>query len=153
VIPMNGHAARSVQDYASCAGPTKSFVEQVYCLHPIADAQGRTVVALANKARDRAVSMAYAVKELPYLTIWKNTASEDDGYVMGLEPGTNFPNNRRIERKFGRVPKLAPGASYSATIDYAIHIGAKEVKRVANRIQAIQGKRKPVIDQQPEKKD
>jgi hypothetical protein len=153
MTPMNNHAARFVQDYATLAGPTKGFAEQVYCLHPIADARGRTVIALANKARDRAASMAYAVKELPYLTIWKNAASEEDGYVMGLEPGTNFPNHRSIERKLGRVPKLAPGASYSATIDYAIHIGAKEVKRVANRIRVIQRQRKPVIDKQPEKKD
>ena len=89
----------------------------------------------------------------PGVTLWKNTASEGEGYVTGLEPGTNFPNNRRIERKLGRVPKLAPGASYSATIDYAIHIGTAQVKRVADRISAIKGKQKPVIARQPEKND
>ena len=97
--------------------------------------------------------MSFAVKELPYVTLWKNTASEGEGYVTGLEPGTNFPNNRRIERKLGRVPKLAPGESWSATIDYAIHIGAEDVKRVADRIAAIQSATKPVLEEQPEKKD
>jgi hypothetical protein len=153
VIPMTTHAAKAVQDYADVSGPVTGFAEQVYCICPIADAQGRTVIALANKTRDRAVSMTYATKELPYLTIWKNTASEADGYVMGLEPGTNFPNNRTIERKLGRVRTLAPGASYSATIGYAVHVGANGVKQVMERIQKIQGKQKPVIDQQPEKKD
>ncbi len=153
VIPFNDHAAKSLKDYAAYAGPKTGFVEQVYCLHPLADASGRTVIALANKARDRAVSMAFAVKELPYVTLWKNTASEGESYVTGLEPGTNFPNNRSIERKLGRVPQLAPGASHSATIDYAIHIGTEQVKRVADRIFAIQGKQKPVVDRQPEKKD
>ena len=153
VIPFNDHAAKSVKDDAAYAGPKTGFVEQVYCLHPLADAAGHTLIALANKARDRAVSMAFAVKELPCVTLWKNTASEGEGYVTGLEPGTNFPNNRRIERKLGRVPKLAPGASYSATIDYAIHIGTAQVKRVADRISAIKGKQKPVIARQPEKND
>lgn len=153
VIPLNDHAAKSVKDYATYAGPKAGFVEQVYCLHPLADTAGRTLIALANKTRDRAVSMSFAVKELPCVTLWKNTASEGEGYVTGLEPGTNFPNNRSIERKLGRVPKLAPGASRSATIDYAIHIGAEQVSRVAGRISAIQGNQQPVIASQPEKKD
>jgi hypothetical protein len=72
--------------------------------------------------------------------------------VVGIEPGTNFPNNRRIERQFGRVPKLSPGASCSATIDYAIHLGVPEVNRVVKRIAAIQAQQKPVIQRQPEKK-
>lgn len=150
VIPLNDHAAKSVMNYATYDGPTAGFVEQVFCLHPLVDAAGRTLIALANKARDRAVSMSFAVKELPCVTLWKNTASEGDGYVTGLEPGTNFPNNRSVERKLGRVPKLASGASYSATIDYAIHIGAEQVNDVANRISAIQGNQKLVIARQPE---
>jgi galactose mutarotase-like enzyme len=153
VIPFNAHAAKSVKDYATYAGPTPGFIEQVYCLHPIADAQGRTLIALQNKARDRAVSMAFSVKELPWLTLWKNTAGEGEGYVTGLEPGTNFPNNRRIERQLGRVPKLAPGASHSATLEIAIHTTAAEVKAVAERIAALQGKAQPQLDTQPEKKE
>jgi galactose mutarotase-like enzyme len=153
VTPFNDHAAKSVKDYATYAGPKDGFVEQVYCLYPLADAQGRTVIALANRARDRAVSMSFSVKELPYVTLWKNTASEAEGYVTGLEPGTNFPNNRRVERKLGRVPRLAPGASWSATIDYAIHTGTDDVKRVGDRVAAIQGAKKPVIEAKPETKD
>ncbi len=153
VVPFNDHAAKSVKTYATYEGPKAGFVEQVYCLYPLADAQGRTVIGLKNKAGDRAVSMAFSVKELPYVTLWKNTASEGEGYVTGLEPGTNFPNNRRIERKLGRVPKLAPGASWSGTIDFAIHVGAESVKGLSDRVGAIQGSQKPVIDDKPEKKD
>ncbi len=153
VIPFNDHAAKSVKTYATYDAPKAGFVEQVYCLHPLADAQGRTIIAVKNKAGDRAVSMAFSLKELPYVTLWKNTASEGEGYVTGLEPGTGFPNNRRIERKLGRVPKLAPGASWSATIDFAIHIGADDVKRVGDRVAAIQGANKPVIEDKPENKE
>jgi galactose mutarotase-like enzyme len=153
VIPFNEHAAKSVKDYATYAAPTPGFVEQVYCLHPIANAEGRTMIALQNKARDRAVSMAFSVKELPYVSLWKNTASRGEGYVTGLEPGTNFPNNRRIERQHGRVPKLAPGASHSATIDIAIHADAAAVKTVADQIAALQGSQPPTLEEKPEKKD
>jgi hypothetical protein len=153
LTPFNAHAAESVAGYARYAGPTQGFIEQVYCIRPRADAQGRTIVALQNKARDRAVSMAFSVQELPFLTLWKNTAAEGEGYVTGIEPGTNFPNNRRIERKFGRVPKLRPGSSHSTAIEFTIHLGAEQVKTLGNRIRAIQAEEQPLLDDKPEKKD
>ena len=153
VTPFNEHAAKDIARYATYAGPVLGFVEQVYCMRPVADKDGRTLVALQNKSRDRAVSLSFSVKELPFVTLWKNTNAEAEGYVTGLEPGTNFPSNRRIERKYGRVPKLAAGVSHSATIDFTIHTGAEEVKRLAERVTSIQGDVKPVLDQQPEKKE
>ena len=96
--------------------------------------------------------MRYSIKELPYLTQWKNTAAVKDGYVTGLEPGTNFPNNRSVERKLGRVPKLAPGAHRKMTIEFGFHQGASDVRKVAEEIAKIQGEITPSIDSKPEKK-
>ena len=128
-------------------------IEQVYCIRPIADAGGRTEILLQNKGRDRGVTMAWALKDLPYLTQWKNTPPEPEGYVTGIEPGTNFPANRRVERKYGRVPKLKAGESHTATIDFAIHLDGGSVKNATDRIAKLQGDTKPVIDAQPEPKD
>jgi hypothetical protein len=153
VTPFNELAAREVAHYAAYAGPTPGYVERVYCIYPIADQDGRTLIALQNKARDRAVSLSFLVDDLPFVTLWKNTNDEAEGYVTGLEPGTNFPNNRRIERKYDRVPKLAAGESHSATIDFTIHTGKEETRRVAEQIAAIQGDVKPLLDDAPEKKD
>ncbi|MEP6671915.1 MAG: aldose 1-epimerase family protein [Chthoniobacter sp.] len=153
VTPFNDHAAKDIAHYAEYAAPALGFVEQVYCLQPIADKDGRTLIALQNKARDRAVSLAFPVEDLPYVTLWKNTNAEGEGYVTGLEPGTNFPANRRIERAHGRVPKLAAGASRTATIDFTIHTSAEDTKRLADQIAALQGDVKPVLDETPEKKD
>jgi hypothetical protein len=108
---------------------------------------------LRNRAGDRAASMSWAVAELPYFTLWKYTAAEEDGYVAGLEPGTGFPSNRRIERKHGRVPRLGPGQTRRFTIDFGLHEGADEVESAAGRIEGIQGGRPPVIDPEPEKKE
>jgi len=104
---------------------------------------------LRNAASDKAVSMAYSVKELPYFTLWKNPVSQEDGYVTGLEPGTGFPRNRSIERKFGRVPKLGPHQSRSFTIDFALHTGEKEVHAVADEIAGIWAGRPTQVDKSP----
>lgn len=153
VTPFNDHAAKFVNNWTTYEGPKLGFIEQVYCLHPLADNSGRTLIMIQNKAQNQATSLRYSVKDLPYLTVWKNTAAEKDGYVTGLEPGTNFPNNRRVERKMGRVPKLAPGKSQEMTIDFAVHVGAENVKKVHKEIQQIQGSRKVTIDRKPEKKE
>jgi hypothetical protein len=92
--------------------------------------------------------MAFSTKELPYFTLWKNTAAEADGYVTGLEPGTNYPYNRRLERKAGRVPKLEPRESRRMAIDFRIHSGKDAVQRQVEHIVALQRGRKTVVDAQ-----
>jgi hypothetical protein len=138
VTPFNANAARNVKTYNTFLGPTPGYVEQVYMLKPLADADNKTIVLLQNKAGDRATSLRYSLKELPYLTLWKNTGAEADGYVIGIEPGTNYPNRRQVERKFGRVPKLAPGGRYAMTIQYGVHVGEPAVTEVVRQIEHIQ---------------
>jgi hypothetical protein len=149
VAPFNAHAAKSVQNWAEYSEPTKGFIEQVYCLFPIADANGRTRIMLRNASADQAISMSYSIRELPYLTLWKNTAAMEEGYVTGLEPGTGFPMNRRLERKAGRVPKLKPGESRSFTVSYQVHDSKETVQRAEREVSVIQGTKKSQIDSDP----
>lgn len=151
VTPFNDKAAKAIRGYETYAGPKKGFVENVYCLRLNGDKQNNTTILLQNKNKDRGVSMTWSLKQLPYLTIWKNTAALNDGYVTGLEPGTNFPYNRGVERKHGRVPKLAGGKSYKAEIEFAIHGTAREVSETAAAIRALQGNRKTTVDASPMK--
>ena len=74
------------------------------------------------------------------MTIWKNTTAEADGYVTGIEPATGFPYNRSVERKSGRLPKLAAGASRTFSLDFAIHWGKDEVAAAIAEVAEIQGK-------------
>ncbi len=151
ITPFNAHAAEGIATYDQYAGPKLGFVEQVYKIVPVADAKGQTLAMIKNAAGDRSASVEFNVKQLPYLTLWKNTNAEPEGYVTGIEPGTSFPHNRRIERLKGRVPKLAAGASRNIQIDYGIQIGNAAVKEAADRITAIQGDRKPQVENEPEK--
>jgi hypothetical protein len=146
VKSFNAHAAKSVQTYGAYAGPQPGFIEQVYCLHPLAGADGRTEMMLQNAAGDRGVSLAFPVAQLPCATLWKNLAAEADGYVTGIEPGTGFPYTRRLERAAGRVPKLAPNESRQFTIDVAILPDARSVASASQRIQKIQGALKTTLD-------
>jgi hypothetical protein len=149
VTPYNKNAARDLHSYTTYAGPKAGFVEKVYCLRLYGDAQDRTMILLQNREKDRAVALAYSLKELPHLTIWKNTAAEKDGYVTGLEPGTNWPLHRAVERKAGRLLKLAPGASHPMTIDFAVLTGQDAVRGAADKIRAIQGDRQTTTDEKP----
>ncbi|HWE01014.1 MAG TPA: aldose 1-epimerase family protein [Tepidisphaeraceae bacterium] len=147
VTPLNANAAKGIGSYTEYRGPELGFVEQVYCLTPLADRDGTAIALIRNRGKDRAVSVSYSTAELPKLTLWKNTNAVEEGYVTGIEPGTGFPYNRRIERKAGRVPKLAAGASRSFSIKIQVHAGASDVKAAADRVAAVQGTHVPVVDE------
>ena len=86
VAPMNEHAANAINNWTLYKGPTQDFIEEVFCIEPKADENGRTLAVLTNKANTLATSVGWNQKQLPYLTVWKNTASKADGYVTGIEP-------------------------------------------------------------------
>ena len=94
--------------------------------------------------------MNWSLKQLPYLTQWKNTVAKTDGYVTGLEPGTSFPHNRKWERAKGRVSKLTPGQSRSFAIEFGIQTTKSEVNAVAKSIELLQGTRKTRVESKPE---
>jgi hypothetical protein len=149
VAPINDQAAKAIDGYTTYAGPTSGFIEQVYLLWPIADAAGRTGVLLRSAAGDRAASIHWSTRELPYLTLWKNTAAVADGYVTGLEPGTDFPYNRKVERQAGRLSRLAPGETRRFTLDFGVHSGSTAVSEASRRIEALQNGRAAQVDRNP----
>jgi hypothetical protein len=149
VTPINERAAAAVDTYDSYLGPTPGYIEEVYCMRPYADSQGQTMVMLRNAKGDLGTSISYALEQLPYFTLWKNTLTEADGYVTGLEPATGFPNNRKIERKYGRLPKLAGGEGRNFVLNFAIQTDAREVSAALERIKAIQGGRATQVDRSP----
>jgi len=139
ITPMNENAAKAISTYQTYLAPTVGFTEEVFLVSPKADKNDQCRVCLTNAKGDRAASIVWSVKELPYLTIWKNTAAKEDGYVTGLEPATGYPFNRKVERAAGRVPKLKPGEERSFTLEYHIHSDADAVQKELGKIQSIQG--------------
>ena len=150
VAPFNDHAAKAVNRWNTYAAPKSGFVEEVYQIFPFADEQGRTTIQLQNARGNRGVAMNWSLKQLPYLTQWKNTVAKTDGYVTGLEPGTSFPHNRSWERAAGRVSKLKPGQARSFSIQVGIQSGKEEVEAVAKKIIKLQGNRRTLVQAKPE---
>jgi len=149
VAAINANAASDVSAYDVCRGPAPGVAEQVYCLWLWADQNDRTKVMFRNAKGDKAVVMAFSVKELPYFTIWKNPVALEDGYVTGLEPGTGFPRNRSIERKSGRVPVLAPHQSRTFTLDFLTLANTGRIAETAREIVRIQADRGTQVDDKP----
>jgi hypothetical protein len=89
---------------------------------------------LLNQKADKAVSFTFNVDALPYLSLWKNEDSIENGYVTGLEPGNTFPSNRSYERKMGRLPKIAAGETISYQLEYSLLSDRKEVKQARAKI-------------------
>jgi hypothetical protein len=149
VTPYNANAARDVATWNSFAGPKSGYVEQVYLMRALADRDGQVPVVLHNASADRGVLLTFAKKQLPYLTLWKNTGAEEDGYVIGIEPGVSFPNARKVERAAGRVPSLAGGGSHIMTMEFTL-LGARDaVARQVAQIAEIQKAKTPEISIKP----
>ncbi|MEM7231948.1 MAG: aldose 1-epimerase family protein [Planctomycetota bacterium] len=153
VAPMNDHAAPGVRGYHIYKKPTPGWVEEVYLLEPYSDAKGMTSIMLQNPKGDVGTSVTWSTSQLPYLTVWKNTTAEADGYVTGLEPGTNYPFNRSVERKAGRLPVLKPGVSRKFGLEFGIHTGKAAVTKAANKVKAIANGRPTKYHEAPPKVD
>jgi hypothetical protein len=146
LAPFNANAAKGLDSWSRFGPPTPGFIEQVYNITPLADSGGGTLAMLRNRAKDKALIVQWNTHELPYFTLWKNTVAEGDGYVTGLEPGTNFAYNRRLEREAGRLQKLAPGATHRVRLDFTIVQGADAVAKAANQIENLQSVHAPRLE-------
>jgi len=135
--PFNDRAAEGLATFDTYGPPQDEFIEQVYKMTLRGDAQNNSAVMLHNRAADRGASMHFSLNELPYFTQWKNTDSLADGYVTGLEPGTSFPHNRKIEREAGHVQKLEAGGKQSFQLDVALHLDSSAVSAQKESIENI----------------
>lgn len=153
ISPFNDYAINGLDDWRTYLGPTKNFDEMVFNVYPYADENGKTQVMVANKAGDKGAGIAFDTKQLPVLSLWKNTDTLKQGYVTGLEPGTSFAYPVTIEREQKRVRQLAPGQSAEFTLTYSLLSGKDAVAEYANKIKTIQGEQETKVVNQPMAKE
>lgn len=149
IAPRNAHAARGIETWDSYPASAAGTEESVYFFELHADAASRTQALLKSADAALGVSMSWDTQTLPYFTLWKNPTAAADGYVTGLEPGTNFPNPRSFEGKHGRFVKLAAEQSvrYDLTLEF---LTTKErVQSAESQVLAIVAGRKPQIHSGP----
>ncbi len=139
IAPRNSRAAEGIAAYDRYGPPEVGFVEQVYFYHLIADPEsGETLAMLRNPRGDQAAVLRYRTEDLPCFIVWKNTGGLADGYVTGLEPATNFPNARQVERENGRLITLAGGESRTIRVSIETLGTTSEVDAAVAEIEKLQ---------------
>ncbi|HTN76128.1 MAG TPA: aldose 1-epimerase family protein [Pirellulaceae bacterium] len=149
VVPRNPHAASGLKAWDSYSAELAGCEEQVYFLELLGDSAHATQVLLKNAHGTRGISLHFNTQQLPCFSLWKNTTAGADGYVTGLEPGTNFPNPRSFETKHDRVLKLAPGGKVTLDLTLEAHGNGEQITAAEQAISQLQGTVKPVIHGQP----
>jgi hypothetical protein len=149
VSPFNDYAKKGLDGWNVYGAPTKDFDEMVFNLTPKADSNGKTVAAVINSKGDKGASIEFDTRQLPLLTMWKNTDTLKQGYVTGIEPGTNYAYPVTIEKEQGRVKQLQAGQSTEFTLTYTLLKDASAVQKVEQRVKQIQGDDTVAIDETP----
>lgn len=149
MAPLTFRAAEGIDTFDTYVGPTVGFVEQVYAYDLLADTHGKTVGMLYNTAADRGLVVRSDRREQPCFTLWKNTAAIEDGYVTGLEPGTNYPNFKGFERQQGRVPLLPANGRWEAKWSLEVLDSGVAVSRVLAEIATLQAQAPAIVHRSP----
>jgi hypothetical protein len=134
LAPKNELAAGEIDHWNQMPGPQSGYTERVYFTKLAADPAGKTVAMLRSADGQSGLGVAFDTNTLPYFILWKNTAAESDGYVVGLEPSTNFPNGRSGETAKGRVVTLAGGETVKFEVALHPMSAAAEVAEFQARI-------------------
>lgn len=142
ISPFNDYAKQGLKTWQTFAGPTQGFDEMVFNIQPLSGEDHQTLAAVINKAGDKGASIQFDTRQLPVLTLWKNTDTVKQGYVTGIEPGTNYAYPVTIEREQKRVKQMQPGASTQFDLTYTLLHSSEQVADVAKRVAAIQGETK-----------
>ncbi len=95
------------------------------------------------------MSLAFNVNQLPAFSLWKNTDTEKQGYVTGLEPGPSFSYNRKYQRDLKLVPTIGPKESREFQITYTLLDSKAKVDAALKRVEAIQDGRKTTVRETP----
>jgi hypothetical protein len=151
IVPRDARAAEGMDAHATYLGPTTGYAEQVYYYEPKGNADGQSLALLKNAHGHLGFSVEFNVRELPRFSLWKCTQADSDGYVTGLEPGTNYPNFKAYERQQNRVIELAPGAKHTASVIVTVHTSAQSVSEAEARIRTIQADQPPEVASTPQK--
>jgi galactose mutarotase-like enzyme len=149
LAPRDAHSAGDLPHWQTCHPAQPGSREFAHFASLAAGADGRTRVMLAAPERRHAISLQFNVHELPCFTFWKSQLAPNDGYVVGLEPGVNFPNIRAFEKARGRVVTLEPGQSRRFSITLEVHPDPESVQHAQADIAELRRPARSMIELQP----
>ncbi|WP_417538043.1 aldose 1-epimerase family protein [Marinomonas sp.] len=137
--PFNDYAAGGLNDWNQMPAPTQDFDEMVFNIRPLSDEKGFSHALLHNANASHGIEVSYQTDTLPVLTVWKNTDTLEQGYVVGIEPGTSFAYNRFYQRGLGLVPTIAAGESKHFVVRFGLLTNEDQVQASMANIAQLQG--------------
>lgn len=140
LAPRDPRAAEGVTVWDRCNGPESGYAEQVYYCDPVCDSEHWSQAMLCNGDESLGFTVHFDKSTLPVVNFWKNTQCVEDGYVMGIEPATGFPNTKSFEQRHGRVVPLQGGQSRTFRLRLEHHLNAAAVAASKQRIEKLQNK-------------
>ncbi len=140
VAPRDARAVENLDTWTTYGQPTSGYTEQCYFTKPISGDDGRSLAVLRNPAASKSVGIRFDASTLPWLTLWKNTQPEADGYVTGLEPGSSFPNLKTFERQHGRVIALKSQQSVTFDLSVTVTTGENDTARLIDEVTELQAR-------------
>lgn len=105
------YSDQSTDRWNQVDAPGSASSESVYFFEPEATSDQGTIV-LTDDGNQNAVRVRFPLETFPVWTLWKNPVSEADGFAIGLEPGTCYPDGVDAINKKGFMQVLPPGESF-----------------------------------------
>ncbi|MGI9469886.1 MAG: aldose 1-epimerase family protein [Rubripirellula sp.] len=149
LAPKDALSASEIDSWNEYGPPQEGYAERVYFARLRSDESNSTTAMLRSPDGTKGLGVSFHTNGLPRFVLWKNTAAENDGYVTGIEPATNYPNHRSFEEKQGRVVELAGGETASFRVTLLPLTSAEQVNEVSQQIKDLQGDEPPEIHPQP----
>jgi hypothetical protein len=135
LAPRDASAVADVPSWNRYDAPRAGRGEEVHFMRMRTQPDGKAAALLVAPEGRHGACLEWRADTLPYFTLWKNQGGLADGYVTGLEPGTNYPNARSFEESRGRVVALAP--NQTVRFDLAIeHLAGPALAAVRERLTA-----------------
>jgi hypothetical protein len=149
VTPRDSRAQQGLDHHDVYGRPEPGYSEQVYFYELHARSRAETITMLRNHAGDKGVVLRFQTDHLPAFTLWKNTAGLRDGYVTGLEPGTNYPNPRPFEQARNRVVRLPVDGHYVTETTLEVLTTAEAVFAIESEIKQLQAHGAAKVNHKP----
>lgn len=150
VAPRDEFSSRSMETWDRIGPEGSLLTEQAYYLRLITDQDSKTSVVLQNDSHSNGVRLEFDAASMPCFTYWKNPRAASDGYVVGLEPGGNYPNPHSFEKEQGRTHQLPPYGSVTCQLGLEYLATPSEVESAICGIKAIQGEHLPAVKDRPD---
>ncbi len=151
VTPRDRRAQQDLDRHDLFGAPERGFSEQVYFyeLYARSASDWQTLAMLRNHGGDKGLVLRFHNDQLPAFTLWKNTGGLRDGYVTGLEPGTNYPNARPFEQVRNRVLRLPVDGRYVTETTLEALATSEAVAAIEAEIKQLQARGASNVNRKP----